>query len=49
MDYFKRNDVSFLTRDVDLVVNRFDRDGDGRVCYSEFSDDVYPRSREYFI
>jgi hypothetical protein len=34
--------------DVDFVLNRYDRDRDGRVIYSEFYDEIYPKSKNFF-
>ncbi len=35
MNYLSRNDLSFFTRDIELLVSRLDRDLDGRISYLE--------------
>jgi len=45
----KRNDVVFLEKDAELLFVRFDKDGDGRISFVDFSDEVFPHSKEYFI
>ena len=46
--YLKRHEVSFFSKDVELLLLRLDRDRDGSVSYLEFSDEIYPKSKNYF-
>jgi len=48
-NYFKRNDAEYLTHETDLVFFRIDTNKDGRISYIEFSEELYPKSKEYFI
>lgn len=34
-NYLRRNDIRYNLIDVEFVFNRFDRDRDGRIIYSE--------------
>ena len=40
--------ILFIDRDIDFLFIRFDRDRDGRISYSEFYDEISPKSQEYF-
>jgi Ca2+-binding EF-hand superfamily protein len=46
--YLKKNNFSFIEKDIALLVNRFDKDRDGRVGFLEFSEEIYPKSRDYY-
>lgn len=41
MNYFIKNKINYLNREIDLIWYRFDRDGDGRISYSEVCCHVY--------
>ena len=46
--YLKNNNFSFIEKDITLLVARFDKDKDGRVGFLEFSEEIYPKSRDYY-
>lgn len=46
--YLKNNNFSFIEKDIALLVARFDKDKDGRVGFLEFSEEIYPKSRDYY-
>ena len=35
MNYLRRNDFRYVNFDLELILNRFDRDKDGRMTFSE--------------
>ena len=46
--YMNNSAILFIDRDIDFLFIRFDKDRDGRISYSEFYDEVSPKSKEYF-